>query len=153
MRATVARDQTELDLRQTHSAMYRRDTEGTGHGQLQPAAKGIAMQYGDRRNRQAGQLVEDTLTQLCALALCHQAAVHQFLDVGAGAERLRPGPSHNERASAGGCHLIERVRQCFDHRELQGVAGFGPVEREDRVRAVKLDIDGHGHAPAVALAL
>src|SRR5262249_25240110 len=77
----VAGYQAELDLGKAELGRGRGQAKGAGERQFEPAAKGIAVDQGDRRHRQLVELGQDRLAERGAGALLDQGAAHQLLDV------------------------------------------------------------------------
>src|SRR5205823_5944228 len=64
LRATPARNQTQLDFRQAKlsARLIQRDAVIASQGKLEAAAQARTVDDGQRRHRQAGQFVEELLT-------------------------------------------------------------------------------------------
>src|SRR5438874_13157255 len=86
LRPAIAGDEAELDLGEAELCGRQCQAKGAGERQLEPAAKGIAVDQRDRRHRQLVELRQHRLAEQGAGALLDEAAAHQLLDVGAGRE-------------------------------------------------------------------
>ena len=132
LRAAIAGNEAELDLRQAEPRGGGGEAEGAGERQLEPAAEGIAVDERDRQHRQAVELGKDRLPEAAPGAYRGQRAADQFLDVGAGAERPVAGAGDQQAARIGRGDLVEAAGEIAQQREGQRVERLRPVERDER---------------------
>ena len=79
-----------------------------------------------------------------------------LLEVGAGAEHRRLAREDADPDAVVGLDLVDRVLDALGDGAVDGVAGLGPVDLDDRERSPLLEVDGHGvhpshRAPVVAV--
>src|SRR5262249_10396521 len=138
-----ARDQPELDLRQAHFRVARREPERAGEGELEAAAEGVTVDDRDRGYGQALELVEDGLAELGAALLLGERAAGQLLDVGACTERLVPGAGDEQRPRIAFRHTVAGPLQLLDESERERVQRVRAVQREQGEFLDTLQLDRH----------
>ncbi len=84
LRASIARDNTELDLGLAKLGRFCRDPEGAGHGQLATAAESKTLNAGDDRLAHGFDAAKDRLTASGKVACGIGREVGEFAHVGAG---------------------------------------------------------------------
>ena len=139
LRSAGAGDDPEAGLRLAELGGLGGDDQVTAHGQLAAAAQAVAGDRGDERCPEpadrvpaldAALVVEVDRRGLCELA-----------DVGAGGEGPLAAAEHDRAHRLVAVELRERLHELVHQLVGERVQRLGPVEQDDRDRAVALDLD------------
>ena len=139
-----AGDQAELDLRLPELGVLGRDPDVAGHRELEPATEAVAVDRGDH-GRAAGvhppaELLDPARRAALGGLLDRGAQRGELGDVGARDERLLAGAAEDERADlVGAVEAVVLLLELLHELAGEGVDGR-VVERDDRNRAVLLDL-------------
>src|SRR5580658_2305585 len=135
LRAAVAADHAELDLRLAETSVVGGDAQAAGHGQLAAASESKAMNAGDDRLAEGFDLAEDSLTAEGEFAALIGSERRQFANVGAGGEGAVPGAGDEDHANgAVGGQIVEHSIEFGEGRGVQRVEDFGAIKGDDRKR-------------------
>ena len=140
LRAAVAGDEPEVDLRLAELRRVGGDAQRARHRQLAAAAERVAVDRGDRGLAELLDEIEDLLAAERVLAPARRTLLGQLVDVGAGHERLlaRAGDDHHADGVIGFEHL-ERLAQFVERPQAQGVEDARTIDRHPRDGIVALD--------------
>ena len=86
--SAVSGHQTEIDFRLTEPRRVGRNTERAGHGEFATAAQRVAVDRRDHRLAEILDQVEHVLAGQRVIASRRRRLLQEFVDVGAGDERL-----------------------------------------------------------------
>src|SRR5438477_1538984 len=143
LRPAIARDEAELDLGEAELCGGQSQAKGAGERQLEPAAKGIAVDQRDRRHRQLVEFRQHRLAEQGAGALFDEAPAHQLLDVGAGREGAVAGAGDEPRARGAVGDRIQDAVEVVQLPEAQGVQRRGPVHGDERDLVMVTEMNRH----------
>src|SRR5947207_4636875 len=143
LRPAIAGDEAELDLGEAELCGGQSQAKGAGERQLEPAAKGIAVDQRDRRHRQLVEFRQHRLAEQGAGALFDEAPPHQLLDVGAGREGAVAGAGHGQGARGAVGDRIQDAVEVWQLPEAQGVSRLGPVQGDQRDLVMVAEVNRH----------
>ena len=109
----------------------RRDPDVAGHGQRDAGAVAMALDQGDRRNGERAQPVERAAHILAEAGDGRLVAAQRgkVAKVGAGAKGAA-GAGHDQHPGVASFDRREPLGELGPARRRNGVAGFGPIERQ-----------------------
>ena len=144
--SAISRNEAELDLGKAELGRGRGETKGAGERQFEPAAKGVAVDQRNRRQRQLVELGQDRLAERRAGALLDEGAAHQLLDVGAGRKGAVAGAGDQDGARIAVGDRVELPAQIVQQAEAEGVERLRPVEGDQRQLVDAAHVDRHASA-------
>ena len=120
-------------LGQSQLCVVRRDAKVAGQRHLESATEGEAVDRGDRRLRQRGELVDVTARTEPVTALRGRLGLTGLLEVHAGAEEaVTRGGEHDHRDLIVGRDARPEPLELVAHLLVPGVRRVGPIEGHRR---------------------
>ncbi len=128
----VAADDTEFYFRLAKPRIVGSDTQGAGHGQLAPAAKGESPDAGNHGLAQGFNFAKDALAPQCECPALFGAKRSEFADVGSGGKGTVPRAGEQKNANIGiGGKFVQHRFQFGQGRGVESIQDFGPVDGDD----------------------
>src|ERR1700688_1544586 len=116
-------------------AVARRKVEAT--------AEGVAVDDGNRRDRQRGELGKDRLAALETVPVRGGIPAAKLLDVGTGTERLGPGAGNHQGPRAHFSYRVERVGNLLENSEGERIEHALAIDHKDGDFVVARQAQGH----------
>src|ERR1051326_2842951 len=128
LRAAIAGNNAELDLRLAELGIFAGQAHGAGHGNFTSAAEGKAIDAGDYRLAEVLNQVERGLALVRVCLGFYRIVLRELVDVGAGDERLLARTGENDDTNL----LIlfqfaKHLPQLLHGGHVEGVQHLGPV--------------------------
>src|SRR6185312_8796665 len=135
LRAAVAGDEAELDLRLAQPGIVTGDAHGAGHGQLAATAQGEAVDGAEHRHGEELDGAEEIVAGLTEAAGGERVQGGDLADVSAGGEGLPARAGEDDGAQFGGAaQVLEDTAEFIEGGAVEGVELGGTVDRYPRQR-------------------
>ena len=140
LRPGISRNQAEQNLWLSELRGLGRESQCAGHRQLAAAAEREAVNCRDDRLAEGLEQVEHVLAGQRVLAPAGRRLDTEFVDVGAGHERLVAGSGHDQHADGDVLLQFEdRPPQFVERLRIERVQHLGTIDGENRDGAIPID--------------